>query len=722
MREHLVSMETLHRRRAISTLVALVVVITSETVGQAESGVRSMEGQQADAVILDNSLMGVNNGPSPYRADLFTNNKITGGTSPSFLSTLLNASEMSDVFKSMNVPSVRPNDLGGPFDLACMFPISSIDDIPDASSTFEDISSDPRWNWTGSDEVFGDILKGGFTPYLKLASREWVSGRLSGLSYVSNNSMPIYVINAETTGHFCDPWPYISPIMNSIGDKLILAIVERYNNESMWREQLLEGTGGISQGPPLEAKTWANFTDALVGVELQNEYNWLQCVQTGTGDTTSLEGWIENCGGEPYVWSGRYWDGTPAQAYESYVSQAKAIKSKFPAIKVGGPAIGTGGSFGIPTASKSGNATAADGIAYKWIADFLSAIQEATTSQNMPLLDWFSWHSYNTCLSPAGKVDCSTKNFNSNLAIATRLRKLLDENGFESTPMVVSEWNAAFSVNGGNTYPGTMGGAALMASNIAQFTLMRDSLKVEAAYTVNGNDGPFIPQNSFSFPVGCSPEFKIQPQPGDKPEGIDFTGNWVDNCTYGPAAQADINGVNGMGLVYQNGDKKPSAALFSDILSKFVGVPVYPIYKPVLPDSVVALKGASRLLLVNADPTGPSPALPSIQVILDDTSKNAGVTGVTFLYQHIRNASRVVLPNDISSFGLVQVMGATMKTSFNQTGIRLANDSIVLPPAGVYLFDIGNDETIEVESSRAIPRFSNLVIALSLLCALFVVL
>ena len=191
-----------------------------------------------------------------------------GGISPSAggMAAFADVSTVSSLYASMAVPGVRPNDLGGPFDLRCMFPIANVSDIPPADSTFEDIRSDPRWNFTASDEVFADLLENGFAPYLKLASREWTSGLSTGFSYVGEDGVPVYVVPPQDIGGFCSDWPYIAPVMESIGDQLILTIVERYNNESMWSERM----AGSLEGPPLEAATWASVTGATVGVELQN--------------------------------------------------------------------------------------------------------------------------------------------------------------------------------------------------------------------------------------------------------------------------------------------------------------------------------------------------------------------------------------------------------------------------------------------------------------------
>ncbi len=340
---------------------------------------------------MDASLLGVNNGPLPYRPDLGQGNLVVGGTSPTGMMTqFADPEDLDRLYRSMGVPGIRPNDLGGPWDLRCMFPISSSADVPDPSSTYEEIRDDPRWKWNASDAVFASILEGGFAPYLKIASREWISGVQQGFSYVSEGGAPVYVVEQQNLPDFCSNWPSISPVIEAIGDKLALAIVERYNNASMWRESLTKG--GISPpGAPLESATWRGVTNATVGVELQNEYNGLTCLKTGSGDTTTLEGWRQNCGGDPYVYGWKYWDGTPRAAHKSFVAQASAIKRRFPGVMVGGPAAGTGPGFGFPDA--------AGGAALNWIRDFLGTVREASLETDLKLMDWFSWHAYTSCVT-----------------------------------------------------------------------------------------------------------------------------------------------------------------------------------------------------------------------------------------------------------------------------------------------------------------------------------
>eukprot|EP00122_Pirum_gemmata_P002757 Pgem_evm1s2486 len=76
------------------------------------------------------SFLGVNNGPTPYRADLGSNNLLVGGIDPIGRSEKQSATSMSKTFHSLKISSVRNNDIGGAFDLSCMFPISDLNSIP----------------------------------------------------------------------------------------------------------------------------------------------------------------------------------------------------------------------------------------------------------------------------------------------------------------------------------------------------------------------------------------------------------------------------------------------------------------------------------------------------------------------------------------------------------------------------------------------------------------
>ncbi|MBQ9089347.1 MAG: hypothetical protein IJY46_11285 [Lentisphaeria bacterium] len=98
----------------------------------------------------------------------------------------------------------------------------------------------------------------------------------------------------------------------------------------------------------------------------------------------------------------RCWGGTKAQFFELYSVTATYLKSRFPAIKVGGPAI-------------------AGKVA--WGTEFI----EYMAKNSIPL-DFFSWHRY-------------TVNVKQITDLCDLWRKTLDDNGFTRTESILNEWN-----------------------------------------------------------------------------------------------------------------------------------------------------------------------------------------------------------------------------------------------------------------------------------------
>lgn len=99
----------------------------------------------------------------------------------------------------------------------------------------------------------------------------------------------------------------------------------------------------------------------------------------------------------------RCWSGTEADYARFYITAAKHLKSRFPHLKIGGPA------------------SAGD---ESWMERFLQRISE---EGNVPL-DFFSWHWYWT--EPS---DVSIK--------ATRIRKLMQKYGYGDAESILNEWN-----------------------------------------------------------------------------------------------------------------------------------------------------------------------------------------------------------------------------------------------------------------------------------------
>ena len=98
----------------------------------------------------------------------------------------------------------------------------------------------------------------------------------------------------------------------------------------------------------------------------------------------------------------RTWGGTKAQFFELYEITAKHLKTCFPHLKIGGPAL-----------------------AYdeKWAEEFLKYMHE----RNVPI-DFFSWHIY--CTTPEKLI-----------GKGARIKKLLVDNGYGNAESILNEWN-----------------------------------------------------------------------------------------------------------------------------------------------------------------------------------------------------------------------------------------------------------------------------------------
>ncbi|MFN3653672.1 MAG: GH39 family glycosyl hydrolase [Armatimonadota bacterium] len=106
------------------------------------------------------------------------------------------------------------------------------------------------------------------------------------------------------------------------------------------------------------------------------------------------------------------WTGTDADYYRLYRTAATAIKTRYPALKVGGPAVGNPGELVegrlIPT-------------------EFVRGFLELCRRERLPL-DFFSWHCYTD--DPAELV-----------TRAREVRRLLDSHGFRETEIHLNEWS-----------------------------------------------------------------------------------------------------------------------------------------------------------------------------------------------------------------------------------------------------------------------------------------
>lgn len=105
----------------------------------------------------------------------------------------------------------------------------------------------------------------------------------------------------------------------------------------------------------------------------------------------------------------QFWTGTPEQFYVLFEETAKALKTAFPKIKVGGP--GCTGAFREP---------------------YVEGLIEYCRRHQVPL-DFYSWHSYGR------PGEFNPYNY---YKAARVIREALDKNGFKETENIITEWNA----------------------------------------------------------------------------------------------------------------------------------------------------------------------------------------------------------------------------------------------------------------------------------------
>lgn len=150
-------------------------------------------------------------------------------------------------------------------------------------------------------------------------------------------------------------------------------------------------------------------TDAELGNWVQASINVLKHYRQGqwNGFNSSfryVEIWNEP--DNPTFWPRPF---TSAQYFTLYDTTARALRTAFPELKIGGPGATHNG------------CTSTNGKA--WTAAFLDQVK----AQGSPL-DFFSWHIY-------------SNNADEIAACAAYFRQALDARGFTTVPTIVSEWN-----------------------------------------------------------------------------------------------------------------------------------------------------------------------------------------------------------------------------------------------------------------------------------------
>lgn len=148
--------------------------------------------------------------------------------------------------------------------------------------------------------------------------------------------------------------------------------------------------------PPKDFKKWAVICEHIIR---HYNYGWADGLNL---DIQYWEIWNEADLDPDDSTNKRTWGGTKKQFFDLYEITAKHLKGCFPELKIGGPALA---------------------FDEDWGKEFLAEMHK----RNVPI-DFFSWHIY--CTTPE---KMSEK--------AARIRKMLDENGYEKTESHLNEWN-----------------------------------------------------------------------------------------------------------------------------------------------------------------------------------------------------------------------------------------------------------------------------------------
>ena len=152
--------------------------------------------------------------------------------------------------------------------------------------------------------------------------------------------------------------------------------------------------------PPKDFAKWARICEHIIR---HYNYGW------ANGFVWNIRYWeIWNEADIDFEWEKRdgkphMWGGTAEEFFKFYEIAAKYLKSKFPALKIGGPAV-TGGE-------------------YHWSEAFLRYQHENKTP-----MDFFSWHCY--AREPFEMVDR-----------AKRYREMMDKYGYDAAESILNEWN-----------------------------------------------------------------------------------------------------------------------------------------------------------------------------------------------------------------------------------------------------------------------------------------
>jgi len=211
--------------------------------------------------------------------------------------------------------------------------------------------------------------------------------------YGSEHTVDISAIFPDFDADPYDPSSYDF----AVTDEYIMVTLEA-NTEPFYRlgQRIEHYIKKFNTLPPKDFHKWAVVCEHII-----RHYNegWADGYQLGI---QYWEIWNEPDMNRDESLDKKTWGGTKKQFFEFYEIAAKHLKSCFPELKIGGPALAN---------------------RLNWADDFLALMNE----KNVPL-DFFSWHIY--CTTPEQMLE-----------LAEKVKALLVKHGYGDIESILNEWN-----------------------------------------------------------------------------------------------------------------------------------------------------------------------------------------------------------------------------------------------------------------------------------------
>jgi hypothetical protein len=370
-------------------------------------------------------LFGVNAGPGAFWPD-------TEGPSHGF-------KDVTEQYQDIGVGIIRVSDFFGAGDMMNYFPIDESGDIPDPK--------DPKnYYWAETDKQIAKIREGGFDIHLRLG-QSW----RNMASWAPYKGMPLegYQLNPDNLVNF---WPNIAQISKEVQPQLFIKFLDHFLTQ------------------------WEIPANEKVHVEFWNEPNIqsINTVPSGVSPYISDEEFLNT------TFTNYEWDGTPLEFYQLFETCAKAIKKRYPNIKIGGPAIWNpmGGKGLI-------NKDNPFPFNQRWIKLFFDHVKA-----NKVPMDFICWNVY------SDNPEDYKKNYNS-------IQEQLDRIGYKDTQQMITEYAIRFdnktTLSNGLEVSNTLiaKGASIATSLWIGFQQLPN---LNMTYYNRGSDGPYIPGGA-GFPI-----------------------------------------------------------------------------------------------------------------------------------------------------------------------------------------------------------------------------